>query len=193
MKKTIAILLVLVIGMVGVFADPDPDPGPDARLDLSLEVKPITQIYVSNVSSVAPKTYEEFNELVVEATVKTTTISLTDDEQPVGTLHYMTNAAVGTTVLMSATLLTGSKNIGTGAAPEFNTIGYSVKVGSGENIPTVNASAGAITSEEIPLTGETGKLTISSHAINVTLVKTDYLNAAADDYIASIYFNFITT
>ncbi len=185
MKKTIAILLVLVIGMVGVFAA-------EAQLDLSLTVVPITQIYVSNAIGDSPENYTAFMALVSEDAVNGTAVALQSTAQTVGKLHYMTNIAAGTTVKMGATLLTGSINTNTSTEPEatatYNTIGYSVEV----NDVTVVASAAATPSSAIALPGTNGVFTIASHDIDVTLVKADYENAAADTYTASIYFNFTT-
>jgi hypothetical protein len=95
----------------------------------------------------------------------------------------MTNAAIGTSAEMSATLLEGEIDT------NVDTIGYSVTVGG---VSVVASAEAATVSDPIDLLGTAGNFTISSHNIDITLVKTDYENAPADTYNASIYFNFVT-
>lgn len=177
MKKTIAILLVLVIAGVGLFAA-------DANLSLTTSVSAETQIYVSAAGVTNATTYETFMANVTTDAVPGTTVVLQATPQTVGKLHYMTNAAVGVGVKMSASLLSSPTPL-----TNTKTIGYSVDV----NGITVDASALAATeSAEIGFTGAAGTLTINAYDIAIELVEADYLNAPADTYNANIYFNFVT-
>lgn len=199
MKKTIAILLVLVIGMVGVWAA-------DAQLSLTTSVPVQTYIFVSNASfdSTGIDTFEEFFANVQEIGVTGTTgdadyitsgltavavagtpVELQSTIQTVGKLHYMTNAPVGVSVKMKASLLSSPT-----PATNAETIGYTVNV----NGVTVVATSGATTeSSAIGFAGSAGALTINNYDVKITLVETDYLNAPADTYNGDIYFNFMTT
>ena len=202
MKKTIAILLVLVIGMVGVWA------ADDATLLLTTSVAPQTYIFVSDNSfTTEMNTFQEFManfttqgmrgvtgttgsasyiaSALNAVSVPGTPVVLQATSQTVGKLHFMTNANAGVSVKMKASVLDSDT-----PATNPKVINYSVLV----NGVTVAASVGAATeSTAIGLAGSAGALTIASHNIDVTLVESDYLNAPADTYNGEIYFNFITT
>ncbi|MDD2396126.1 MAG: hypothetical protein PHG12_10350 [Sphaerochaeta sp.] len=122
MKKTIAILLVLVIGMVGVWAA-------DAQLNLKTTVPDRTYMFVSSADSQTPTpgTYAEFlaaagllsgssatigEEAIAIAqlgnTIPSTIVLLQDDSQNVGKLHFLTNSATSVTVQLTADQLKGA-------------------------------------------------------------------------------------
>jgi hypothetical protein len=177
MKKTIAILLVLVIGMAGVFAA-----NTHADLELTTEIEGFN---ILKITAAEPNvtTLEEFNSI---APVPSKLVE-TDEETPVGYLSYITNKGVDIYVSIAATHF---------VSPNTSTaIGYAVQVGTNTaiNSQTSGEYANLTQSSAITLAATSGELSIDSEVIKVDIVDTDFSNAAADtDYTANVYFTYST-
>ncbi|MDD3904407.1 MAG: hypothetical protein PHO09_12075 [Sphaerochaeta sp.] len=185
MKKTIAILLVLVIGMAGVFAATDA-----ASLELKTSVSGFNKIILS-ATTPSTSTYEAFN-LLAPLTTKTLVYTETEgvaDALDVGHLNYMTNKGVGISLTIAATDFSSEDT--------ETDISYTVKLGTNTAVvsqtPDVYASL-AQSTPAITLAAVAEVLTIDSLPISVTINKSSYDNAAADtNYVANVYFTYSTT
>jgi hypothetical protein len=98
MKKTIAILLVLVIGMVGVFAA-------DATLNLTTSIDKVNRIAITLGSSYAFPTLSTEEPVVSETVILDHAVTFSTSAVDVGYIHYKTNNPNGVTVSMDGTYL----------------------------------------------------------------------------------------
>ena len=141
MKKTIAILLVLVIGMAGMFAD-------TAVLDISTTVPIHDEIILTNTGTSsyswgnAGVVNDSNNDLVADLS---NTWDSTTSAQEIAYIHGRSNRTGGFSVTAKATAL--SMNDGTELEPVMEYIGYDIVAGSASI--TVAAAAG-----DTPLTGK---------------------------------------
>lgn len=184
MKKTIAILLVLVIGMVGVFAAVN-----DASLHLKTEVHEFSQMLITESKPVGGVTWAEFGNTLVESSGSYTTtenrkgIDPYDATiQPVGFLHTRTNRRGGYEIMVSATLLTSTEGTTT------ENIGYDVYKGEGQDLTKIYTAGGdaVLFVSESPSSG----MREQSNGISVQL-ETYGDNLSAGLYTGDITFEYI--
>ncbi|WP_345907408.1 hypothetical protein [Sphaerochaeta sp. UBA5849] len=105
MKKTIAILLVLVIGMVGVWAEEA-----NATLNLQTTIDEVNRIAITTGSTYSFPTLSTVDPIVSEASMITHTVAFSTAAVDVGYIHYKTNNANGVTVSMNGTYLANAAN-----------------------------------------------------------------------------------
>lgn len=112
MKKTIAILLVLVIGMVGVWAA-------DATLDLSTTIDLVNRIAITDASTASfnfptyasPTTgLQTYDDSSVSNLDFDPSAAFSSTSKSVGYIHYKTNNAKPVTVTMSGAALVNADN-----------------------------------------------------------------------------------
>lgn len=175
MKKTIAILLVLVIGMVGVFA------AQTKVIDLSASVDAVNKLLITKTA------YTDFSQhAAAEDDAATLEITIDDmDPIEVGYLTIFSNSRSGFDLSYEATALSST------ISGEIRYINYSLQIGS----DTANSTSGSTniteTLSEQDETGEdTTELTVYSKMITITPL--DYDTAVAgDDYEGTITFTFV--
>jgi len=188
MKKTIAILLVLVIGMVGVWAA-------TAKIDITTSVAPINGIIVTIIDdSIIPlesdDTYADFSALVdfafdIESDTPVTVgrPANTDEYTDIGYLHYYSNQAAAFSTTVTADPLASVAGIIT------STIDYRVKVGT-DVYNTTLGSTGTVVSLR---SGTETTSTIGTKTISVSLDPDDFDSAmVSNDYEGIITFTFTT-
>lgn len=177
MKKTIAILLVLVIGMVGVFAATQ-----TKVIDLSASVDAVNKLLITTAA------YTDFSKHV-EAEADAAELSIViDDMDPinVGYLTIFSNSRSGFDLSYEATALASDE-----VAGETRYINYSLKIGDGTAQSTSGPTniTGTLSSQDD--TGEdTTALTVYSKQITITPL--DFNTAVAgSDYEGTITFTFV--
>ncbi len=177
MKKTIAILLVLVIAMAGVWA------ATSADLQIKTSISDITVIGVTT-SSGTP-TWESIGDLTGDDAIgvdNTNTL-----ESPIAYLHARSNSKGFKVFLKSATALT-TTDVAT-------TINYSIKMTqSGSSTPVTYTTGTTITEGSEPLaisiTGATA-ITETYASLAVAVDSTDWANAlVADTYSSTMTFEY---
>ncbi|MPM08117.1 hypothetical protein SDC9_54429 [bioreactor metagenome] len=186
MKKTIAILLVLVIGMVGVFAD-------TAKIDITTSVTPINGIIVTVIDEaitplISTSTYADFSALATSAFDIATDTPVTVERptslnaySDIGYLHYYSNQAAAFSTTVTAAPLASAAGIIT------STIDYRVKVGT----DVYNTTAGSMGTVVSLRTGTETTSTIGTKTISVSLDPDDFDSAmVANDYEGIITFTF---
>ncbi|MGE4454836.1 MAG: hypothetical protein AB7D92_09915 [Sphaerochaeta sp.] len=188
MKKTIAILLVLVIGMAGVFAvDP-------ADLFVKTTVFAINEMKITN-SSASPTWTVNAQTGVIDASSSThdtasnaaTVNTSVADAQTVGYLHTRTNNRLGITVNISASALEYSIDDGSGGSTLIDTINYTVSGGTTDYDTSVGGNAVEYMSIDSTSTGlRTGDV----KTVQVTL-EDDAEIKTAGDYVGNIVFNYV--
>nr|WP_321262719.1 hypothetical protein [uncultured Sphaerochaeta sp.] len=181
MKKTIAILLVLVIGMAGVFA------ADDASLKLTTTVNTLNEFKITSVGieTGSENDYSAFTGLVPLAE---TTVAADGTLGSTAFLAVANNSTTPFKVGLRASKLTAS-GINT-------TIGYTVSCGTASSVPAVESanieSANFIAALEVTGTVEHG-VEIATEQISVSIDQNDFNSAAAStDYIGYIHFNIAT-
>jgi len=172
MKKTIAILLVLVIGMVGVFA---------ATADLLLvsKVFEVNQMAIVQASSAAPWTSFTNDALVDSAStytvaspteVRQTVDPYTTAAQHVADLHTRTNNRQGFTVSIVATQLISSETVGSVTSDEK--INYEIYNDNGSTKIYTTADTAPTAATFMSDAGTTKGLRVDSKPIYVKLLTT---------------------
>lgn len=179
MKKTIAILLVLVIGMVGVFAA-------DATLALTTTIATLNEFKITQAAIGVNDThnYSKFTGLDPRTTTE------------VSRDNGMTDPAFITVANNSTTPYEIGVRARKLAAPDITTtIGFSVTVEgvSIDALEPVAADSDSTYKQVISVAGDaTNGLAIASKEITVSIVENDYDSAAAGSYTGYIYFNIKT-
>lgn len=192
MKKTIAILLILVIGMVGVWADTD-----TATLAISSTVPAYNAIKITTeaYSFADPFSYAGFYDGTDEVVTSLVPIISTNytAKVTVGYFNYFTNDLTGFSTTVSATPLIDEidENVTT-------KIGYSVYLTFDETsteVVTVSKNAEtAVSGSQFALPVNTNTVTTGSSPIEVKVVDNDFQTAlASDGYTANITFTYTTT
>ena len=180
MKKTIAILLVLVIGMVGVFAA-------TATLNLETTIDEVNRIAITTGSTYSFPTLSTVDPIVSEASMITHTVAFSTDAVDVGYIHYKTNNANGVTVSMNGTYLANADN-------NAYIIPYQIDVLAGD-------VSGDTTKSLIKLnaTGDTSADVVLFEATNGTALFTDHrkiqisgVAGSVADYPAGLYSAIVT-
>ena len=186
MKKTIAILLVLVIGMVGVFAETE------KTLELTTTVKQLTGFKVTQeaIGDGDKHNFSKFTALDERTTVEVSTNS-TGDLSATAFLTVANNSTTSFSVGVKGVEMTS-----TDQDPTSSKIQYTYKVGSDVARASLTTSAleDANFVEALKVTGtiENG-MQIESAAITVVVDSNDYNSAAAGNYAGTLYFNITTT
>ncbi len=181
MKKTIAILLVLVIGMVGVWAA-------TADLFVKTTVPAINEMLITTVSDNIPwvtdpvtgtqtSSYTSQRSAYASAAV----VTITDTTaQSVGFLNVRTNERTGITVKVSAAALEY-----TVSSTLIDSINYTV--GGGSNDYVVGTTAAAV--DYLTISSGT-TLRDAQKEVTVTLAA-GAVNKTAGEYVGSITFEYI--
>jgi len=184
MKKTIAILLILVIGMVGVFAAIDaPDPNSvDTKLTLKTSVSSIleTKLLTTKLSALTRAAFET-DTSSTNLNGKDVTVARGDANKSIGFLYVMSNYIPGYTLSLDGKALRSAADVD----EEGTTIKYTISAGSAtlDLVTPTNDFDLKIS----PLSG----LTVTEYEVKVTLDSTTYdLAQAADDYTADVTFTF---
>ncbi len=187
MKKTIAILLILVIGMVGVFAATPAD----AKLDFKTTVSSQSVIKITNTAAYdfTDFVYATFNSLAdtVESTVIITESNF-GDTVTLGYLNYWSNETTGLSTTVTATILKDRTEDTTNTSK----IGYVVSLDTDEIVTVLNtAESATAASPTVLITSNTATSTSGSKPINVKVNANDYrLALASTAYTATITFNY---
>ena len=188
MKKTIAILLVLVIGMVGVFAT-------DAILNIAADVSSQSLIKITDAATGA-YIFTDFVYDTFASKPDTVTSDVVIDETNfadtapvvVGHLNYWSNETAGLSTTVTATILKDR----TGLSANTSKIGYTVFLDADSIVTVTNADESVTAASATTLiASNTATSTSGSKAIGVTVDANDYrLALASDDYTATITFNY---
>ncbi|WP_332446058.1 hypothetical protein [Sphaerochaeta sp.] len=185
MKKTIAILLVLVIGMVGVFAA-DTITVTNAKLEFKTEVTGVNLMGLSS-SATAPAG----NSWTIGDLDYTGTPVNTASVTPIAYLHTKTNHRSGIEVTMLAGALTSSAADPTGAITNASVnLAYKVSTLGPDGSATVTSEAtsegAANNATTIISTGAITGMTVTSRNISVEIPT--YADALAGTYTGTITF-----
>jgi len=196
MKKTIAILLVLVIGMVGVFADITVVAEADAAFKVTTSVTPVNRMAVTSaeakLASSATSLTAWDNYVTTNAL---TTIPAPASEDLIGYLNIATNNVAGVAVKVSATPMTS-----TDAATDGYEIGYYITVNGSDKIVSGYSNSGLTpvsatpktTVVETTETAANGSLSLTTYAINAELDNLSFENApTAINYEGTVTFEFV--
>jgi hypothetical protein len=197
MKKTIAILLILVIGMVGVFAGDDNTDTVSVKITTSITAQSV--IGIVNIPLTAEVTTKpEFDSFLTSHQVtEPVPVSSYDSNSPdtIGHLAFFSNKTAGLTTKFKATLLedvtSAPEEGGTAPTPVTTTIKYTVTVGG---VSVVAASTESYSSDlELVAPAATGT-TMGSKEITVYLDEATYTTAAVPNgsYQGTITFSYIT-
>lgn len=180
MKKTIAILLVLVIGMAGVFA------ADDASLKLTTTVNTLNEFKITSeaIATGDEHNYSAFTALDI---LPETSVAANGTLGSSAYLAVANNSPSAFEVGLRASKLTAT-GINT-------TIGYTVTCGTASAVAAVELadieSAGFIGALEV--TGDVDGVMIETEAITVSIDQNDFNSAAASEgYIGYIHFNIAT-
>ena len=182
MKKTIAILLVLVIGMAGVFAANNSE----ADMKITTEISEFFKIFVTETNT-AIADWDTYTQTVITKAVDTT---YTTDFGSVAYVQARSNNVEGYNIKVKASSLYSTTSEAL--------IKYEVKIGDGTVVASNATATGGYNADisSDPTTTSktiagTGSLITINEAINVKLNATDYENAgAANDYDAKIYIEY---
>jgi hypothetical protein len=178
MKKTIAILLVLVIGMVGVWAA-NPDftgytNSSSATIDLSTEVAERTGVKIATTGISGTAMSEKVSSFL--ALTQAPDLVFTDanlDETIY--VSYLTNKVATASVKVTATALATET---TGVTTE---IGYSVSIGGATAIEVPALTSGV----ELTFYNEASDgngMRVDSKQVDIVMDYEDWISASADDY-----------
>lgn len=172
MKKTIAILLVLVIGMAGVFAA-DTSPA-IAELDLTTTIGLVFRTkLVATANQLTSPDFTNFEAASTLLTSQPVDLNTTD----FGYLYIMTNNATGYELAISAQPL-ASSGIAT-------SIDYVISAG-GASYDTADTGATATTVTSSAITA----LDVDEYTVSVDLDETTYNAALPASYTADVSFTF---
>ncbi len=191
MKKTIAILLVLVLAGVGLFAATD-----TANLKIFSEVPQYNAIKITTSSYTFddPFSYSDFYDSTDEVVDSTVVIGSTnyDADVTVGYLNYFTNSGISFATTVSATPLADAEN-----ASNLSKIGYYVTLtfnSTTTQVVSVDKEDSSATGSPYSFPVSTNSVSTGSSPIVVNVEDNDYLTAlASDDYQATITFTYTTT
>ena len=188
MKKTIAILLILVIGMVGVFAA---DERTEATVKLETAIAEIVAVGVTeyeaaenaglSIDSFA--SYGKFEDDTKDSVTFDTITDMNDfvEGQNVAFLHAFSNSTTGATITVSGSEFEATQTSGS-TTTVIGTVPYTL------TIP--NYSNGTIL---LPSTGAEGnnnqRVYVMNAVIKVAVLQEDVDLAPAADYTSTITFN----
>ncbi len=182
MKKTIAILLILVIGMVGVFADGGTPAATTTDKTLKLKTE-VAQVFEAKLldAALTTKDFASFGDAENALTSKNIEDGTNSE---IGYLYIATNHKPGYTLSISGAALS-STTLGAGSTTILYTINAGAAildlVGTGEN----NTSADTGTASALT------QMTVTEYPISVTIDSASFLLAqAATDYEADVKFTF---
>lgn len=188
MKKTIAILLILVIGMVGVFAGDDPDPvsSSEKTVYLETEVLAINQMIVTATSAI-PTWATAFDEDSAFSDNALPYKGLTDSDNygkdgTIAYLHARSNDRAGFSVSMDVTPLVSVTDEGTEYINFLAKCGTAVIWTSNATVNTEFATVGSKLYEG-------SVMPVISEAITINLSE-ELAEAAAGTYTGSIIFTY---
>ncbi|RFU94417.1 hypothetical protein DYP60_09445 [Sphaerochaeta halotolerans] len=171
MKKTIAILLVLVIGMAGVFA---------AELDLTTNVAGKSNFKIT----VAPATLNNYGHFLGLTSEDSIAITFVEDGSDTVEDAYLTMATnVPYSISMSAEAMETTNETLTNA-PVIN---YTVTANNANYI--TNTTESAVVVRAINATEAQNGMIVVSHKISAELNQNDYFSAATGGYTGVITFN----
>jgi hypothetical protein len=181
MKKTIAILLVLAISMVGIFAVAG---GATSSFDVSTQVTGLNYLAITATEFLGSNmnAWNSHNETQITSPVSLNTGTATD----VAYLNVINNKRNGVLVYIQADKMVSLEN----SATNTYLIDYKATVNSVEydtDSETVGSFKEIITTTE---SAATHSLFMDSYAINIDIDDTDLENAPEDTYSGTITFNF---
>ncbi len=180
MKKTIAILLVLVIGMVGVWAGDYDD---SRTLNLTTTVADLATLYITSAqqttyTTTAPAEISSFDFVVDGPGVI----------ENVGYVSVFSNLRAGYSLAYTANVMTSSE----GAAARY--IDYSVQIGSDVNTlittDAYNATPVLTGTKNIKVVTSQTATQVFSEEIVITIDE-NFDTAVAGEYAGTIVFNFV--
>lgn len=190
MKKTIAILLILVIGMVGVFAADENV----TTLKLKTEIAEILHTKLVAYTATPVTTKAAFEALGVADVEGVTAVPILAEtgvlssgaNANIGTLYIMTNHKAGYTLTLTGSALASAGNSGQSPNGVTTVIDYILTAGDTAKLDTkVPSNSKSVSS------GAVSVLTVTPYAVGVTLNSTDFDAAqAANDYTATVTFTF---
>ena len=186
MKKTIAILLVLVIAMAGVWAV-DPVHNSAASMTLTTGVTGIN--YIAITAEAMPSGTDTMAEFISHASTVLATKGITTTSSTIGHLNLLTNARTGIAVYMKSTKLSSSTSGNTA------TIDLSV-VCAGDTFNTASVpetNNGYVQILQATETAMAAGLFMSSYEITGAAEQLSFDAAPVDSYTASLTFSFVTT
>jgi hypothetical protein len=177
MKKTIAILLVLVIGMAGVFAATAD--ALDSTLQIQTAVNQVTGFKVTQAAADENATYADFTGMPTADLLSVDgTGAFTG-----GSTAYITaanNDSSAYTIGVTAEAMAGE------TTPD-NLINYKVSISGTEKWDTANP--GNTAEDVLTVTGLTTGLLVKSLPITIELYTDEYNSAAPDTYVGIITFS----
>ena len=177
MKKTIAILLVLVIGMVGVFAG-----AYDASetINLTTDVLPVSSLFITTAQ------YDEYTDYDTASTDEAELdiiVNASGVIEGVGYLTIFSNLRSGYAIGYEVTALTS----GTGENARY--INYSVQIGS-DALTLVTTNDATTDSATIKSVGSQTLVEVFSEEIKITIDDDFNTAVAGDDYAGTIVFTY---
>lgn len=182
MKKTIAILLVLVIGMVGVWAATND--GDDSTLQITTSVSQLTGFKVTKTAK-STNSYADFSLMeTADILAIDETGSFGLDGNDAAITAYITaanNAVADFTIGVSATAMTGE------TSGNNSVINYKVYIAGSEKWDTAAPATDPVDVLTVNGTASTG-MVVASSAITISVNSVDYNNAAVDTYVGLITF-----
>ncbi len=178
MKKTIAILLVLVIGMVGVFAvsvyGAYANDGDDT-LTLTTTIAGRFGLKIATAAVAGDTTGAKITSFL-GLTSKTNVPFTEEDLTETLNVNYMNNQKGTMTISTTIAPLVASVTVGE-VTSEVDSLGYTVNVGSTSYTVNDTTPSATVTFLTTPVTG----MTIGAVPFTVTIASEDWLNAAADE------------
>jgi hypothetical protein len=194
MKKTIAILLVLVIGMAGVFAV---IPEADASFKVTTTVTPVNRIAVTKATyngASALTTLAAWEDYVT--TNALSTVAAPASEATIGHLNIATNNTSGVAVKVSATpMVSGENDYEIGYYVKVNDSaaifsGYDNSVETGLDAVSASAATTVVSASETQASEFLSLVTVD---ILAELDATSFDNApTATDYEGTVTFEFVS-
>lgn len=195
MKKTIAILLILVIGMVGVFADPAPVASTaDVKIGVTTLIEPINDMLA--LSSVSVDWDNPTNGIDNTEGGNYRTVS-SATETTVGYLHSRSNNRAGYVIKMQAGPLKSTASGVTGGIQSVVYLGYEAKAyleDEGDLVEdaisttvTTPSSAGG----NVPITSISNLSGLVENYREIKVTVPDFATALAGEYFADITFTYL--
>lgn len=182
MKKTIAILLILVIGMVGVFAD---DYNSRTTLELTTDVEQLTGFRITTTSITDGHDYSAFTGLTDLTTVVV-------DLAGLGEEAYLTAANNSSTQPYKIRVL----GVEMSDSDVDTKIRFTFTVGLGEGIESIAKKETYLVedfTEVMTVSGTTTNgMQVDSSEITVALIANDFNSAAPGSYVGSLIFEVVT-
>ncbi|WP_320128299.1 hypothetical protein [uncultured Sphaerochaeta sp.] len=185
MKKTIAILLVMTMALVGVFAT-------TAAMQVTTVVAEKANVKLTAYSTTglltATSTLAAFDALTALGATAPVTVGKTavDVYTPVANLNFFSNQTAAFT-----TTFTAKSMYVTGTSTSTSRIDYTVKVGDTSPVSLLSTDAGTAASSSIELKGVTTAGSVAGTLpIAVKVVDADWDAAAQGTYVGDITFTF---